>query len=63
MASKLLEIPKVEQPATIEAKAVIDMLLLCGELGGKKKGEPASQYLRRLIDVAATAPAVVTEER
>lgn len=36
--------------AYVEAQACVDMLRLCGELGGIGKGERPRDYLRRLID-------------
>jgi len=35
-----------------DQQRVVDMLLLCGELGGKRKDETFTAYLRRILDAA-----------
>jgi hypothetical protein len=37
-------------PDVDEGQRCLNMLTLCGELGGKRTGEMPSSYLRRLID-------------
>lgn len=39
-----------------EGIGCLNMLVLCGELGGKQPGETYPQYLRRLIDFIAAQP-------
>lgn len=54
---------KITSPQGDEARACFDMLLLCGELDGKREGETAAQYLRRLIDALIEGQAEVERLR
>jgi hypothetical protein len=47
--------------ALAELTPVRDMLVLCGELGGMAKDEAPSDYLRRLIDEAASGQRALAE--